>query len=104
MSRLPFPMPAPQALAAPILIVLLLAMLVLPLPPFLLDVFFSFNIAVALVVLLVSAYTVKPLDFAVFPTVLLITTMLRPALNVASPSRPAASASRAPSRAARCRA
>ena len=51
---MPFPMPAAQALAAPVLIVVLLAMLVLPLPPFLLDVFFSFNIAVALVVLLVA--------------------------------------------------
>jgi flagellar biosynthesis protein FlhA len=81
---LPFPLPAGQALAAPALIVVLLAMLVLPLPPFLLDVFFTFNIAVALIVLLVSAYTIKPLDFAVFPTILLITTMLRLGLNVAS--------------------
>lgn len=81
---LPFPLPAAQALAAPVLIVLLLAMLVLPLPAFLLDVFFSFNIAVALIVLLVSAYTVKPLDFAAFPSILLITTMLRLGLNVAS--------------------
>ncbi|HYF60020.1 MAG TPA: flagellar biosynthesis protein FlhA [Burkholderiaceae bacterium] len=84
MSRLPFPMPRAQAFAAPILIVVLLAMLVLPLPPLLLDVFFTFNIAVALVVLLVSSYTVKPLDFAVFPTVLLVSTMLRLGLNVAS--------------------
>jgi flagellar biosynthesis protein FlhA len=81
---LPFPLPPLQALGAPALIVILLAMLVLPLPPFLLDVFFSFNIAIALVVLLVSAYTIKPLDFAAFPTVLLITTMLRLGLNVAS--------------------
>ncbi len=83
-AALPFPMPAAQALAAPVLIVVLLAMLVLPLPAFLPDVFFSFNIAVALIVLLVASYTIKPLDFAAFPTVLLITTMLRLALNVAS--------------------
>jgi flagellar biosynthesis protein FlhA len=83
-SWLPFPLPNPRALGAPVLILLLLAMLVLPLPPFLLDVFFTFNIAVALLVLLVSAYTVKPLSFAAFPTVLLLTTMLRLGLNVAS--------------------
>jgi flagellar biosynthesis protein FlhA len=78
------PMPPLRAIGAPILIVVLLAMLVLPLPPFLLDVLFTFNIAVALIVLLVSAYTIKPLDFAAFPTVLLLTTMLRLGLNVAS--------------------
>ena len=83
-SWLPFPLPRGQALAAPVLICIMLSMLVLPLPPFLLDVFFSFNIAVALVVLLVASYTIKPLDFAAFPTILLITTMLRLALNVAS--------------------
>jgi flagellar biosynthesis protein FlhA len=83
-SWLPFPLPRAQALAAPVLICVMLSMLVLPLPPFLLDVFFSFNIAVALVVLLVASYTIKPLDFAAFPTILLITTMLRLALNVAS--------------------
>ena len=83
-SLLPGPLPGWKALAAPVLIVVLLAMLILPLPAFLLDVFFSFNIAVALIVLLVAAYTVKPLEFAAFPTVLLITTMLRLGLNVAS--------------------
>lgn len=83
-SWMPFPLPDARALGAPVLILLLLAMLVLPLPPFLLDVFFTFNIAVALLVLLVSAYTVKPLSFAAFPTVLLLTTMLRLGLNVAS--------------------
>ncbi len=83
-SWLPFPLPRTQVLAAPVLICIMLAMLVLPLPPFLLDVFFSFNIAIALVVLLVASYTIKPLDFAAFPTILLITTMLRLALNVAS--------------------
>ena len=81
---MPLPLPALRMLGAPVLIVVLLAMLVLPLPAFLLDVFFTFNIAVALVVLLVASYIVKPLDFAVFPTVLLLTTMLRLGLNVAS--------------------
>ena len=73
-----------KALAVPIFIVLILAMLVLPLPPFLLDLFFTFNIALAIVVLLVSSYTKRPLDFAIFPTILLITTLLRLSLNVAS--------------------
>jgi flagellar biosynthesis protein FlhA len=80
----PVPMPAARMFAAPLLIMVLLAMLVLPLPPLLLDVLFTFNIAVSLVVLLVASYTVRPLDFAVFPTVLLLTTMLRLGLNVAS--------------------
>jgi flagellar biosynthesis protein FlhA len=73
-----------KALAAPLLIILMLAMMVLPLPAFMLDVFFSFNIAIAIIVLLTSLYTVRPLDFMVFPTVLLVTTMLRLSLNVAS--------------------
>ena len=73
-----------QALAAPVLIIMLLAMMILPLPPFVLDLFFSFNIALSIIVLLTSLYTVKPLDFMAFPTVLLISTMLRLALNVAS--------------------
>lgn len=73
-----------KALAAPLLIVLMLAMMILPLPAFMLDVFFSFNIAIAIIVLLTSLYTIKPLDFMVFPTVLLVTTMLRLSLNVAS--------------------
>ena len=59
-------------------------MVVLPIPPFLLDLFFTFNIALAMVVLLVTVYTRRPLDFAAFPTVLLIATLLRLALNVAS--------------------
>jgi flagellar biosynthesis protein FlhA len=58
--------------------------MILPLPPILLDVFFSFNIALAIVVLLVSVYTFRPLDFAVFPTILLVSTLFRLALNVAS--------------------
>jgi len=73
-----------RALAAPLLIVMMLAMMVLPLPAFALDMFFSFNIALAIIVLLTSLYTVKPLDFMVFPTVLLVSTMLRLSLNVAS--------------------
>jgi flagellar biosynthesis protein FlhA len=73
-----------KALAAPILVVLILTMMVLPLPPFMLDLLFTFNIACALMVMMVSAYMVRPLDFAAFPTVLLLTTMLRLSLNVAS--------------------
>ncbi len=73
-----------RSLAGPILIVMILAMMVLPLPPFLLDILFTFNIAVAVMVLLVSMNTTRALDFAVFPTVLLITTLLRLSLNVAS--------------------
>jgi flagellar biosynthesis protein FlhA len=71
-------------LFGPLLIMLILGMMVLPLPPFLLDLLFTFNIALAMLVLLSAMYTVKPLDFAVFPTVLLITTLLRLSLNVAS--------------------
>lgn len=73
-----------RALAGPILIVMMLAMMILPLPAFALDIFFSFNIALAIIILLTSLYTVKPLDFMVFPTVLLVSTMLRLSLNVAS--------------------
>ncbi|GGE92517.1 flagellar biosynthesis protein FlhA [Massilia psychrophila] len=73
-----------NALAAPMIIILLLAMMVLPLPAFVLDVFFSFNIALSVIVLLTALYTVKPLDFMAFPTILLVSTMLRLSLNVAS--------------------
>ncbi|MET3108475.1 flagellar biosynthesis protein FlhA [Oxalobacteraceae bacterium GrIS 2.11] len=73
-----------KALAAPLLIVMILMMMVLPLPAFVLDIFFSFNIALAVIVLLTSFHTIKPLDFMVFPTVLLVSTMLRLSLNVAS--------------------
>jgi flagellar biosynthesis protein FlhA len=76
--------PNAKALAAPILIILMLSMMILPLPAFMLDLFFSFNIALAIIVLLTSLYTVKPLDFMVFPAVLLVSTMLRLSLNVAS--------------------
>jgi flagellar biosynthesis protein FlhA len=72
------------SLGAPVLVVIVLAMLILPVPAVGLDVLFTFNIFFALVVLLVSVYTPKPLSFASFPTVLLIATMLRLALNIAS--------------------
>jgi len=71
-------------LGTPILVVFMLAMLVVPLPPFLLDLSFTFNIALALVVLLMSVYAMRPMDFGVFPTVLLVSTLLRLVLNVAS--------------------
>jgi len=73
-----------RQLAAPILVVMILGMMVLPLPPFLLDLLFTFNLAVAVMVLLVAMYTKKPLEFSAFPTVLLVTTLLRLSLNVAS--------------------
>ena len=73
-----------QGAAAPMLVVAILAMMVLPLPPMLLDVFFTINIAVALMVMMVAAYMIRPLDFAAFPSVLLLTTLMRLSLNVAS--------------------
>ncbi len=81
---LPFELPSLRMLAVPVFILLTLAMMMLPLPPLVLDLFFAFNIALALVVLLVSAYTIKPLDFAVFPALLLMTTLMRLSLNIAS--------------------
>ncbi|GAB3667469.1 flagellar biosynthesis protein FlhA [Ramlibacter alkalitolerans] len=77
-------LPAVRALGAPLLIVMILAMMLVPLPAFLLDLLFTFNIALALVVLMVASYTRRTLDFASFPGVLLVTTLLRLALNVAS--------------------
>lgn len=71
-------------LGIPVLLLVILAMMTLPLPPFLLDVLFTFNITIALVVLCVAVYAMRPLDFAVFPTILLVSTLLRLALNVAS--------------------
>ena len=70
--------------AAPLLIMMILAMMVLPLPAFVLDLFFTFNIAISILVLMVAVNTQKTLDFSVFPTVLLVTTLLRLSLNVAS--------------------
>ncbi|MFY9317752.1 MAG: flagellar biosynthesis protein FlhA [Burkholderiales bacterium] len=72
------------AYAAPLLIVLILGMMILPLPPLLLDLLFTFNIALGMIVLLAAVYSTKPLDFAAFPTILLLTTLLRLSLNVAS--------------------
>ena len=73
-----------KALVAPIFIILVLSMMVLPLPPFALDMLFTFNIAMALMVMLMAAYMIKPLDFSAFPAVILLTTLLRLSLNVAS--------------------
>ena len=71
-------------LGVPLLLLAMLAMMMLPIPPFLLDLLFTFNIALSIVVLLVCVYALRPLDFQVFPTILLIATLLRLALNVAS--------------------
>jgi flagellar biosynthesis protein FlhA len=73
-----------KGLAGPVLIIMILSMMVLPLPAFLLDLLFTFNIAMSVMVLLVSMYTMKALDFAAFPAVLLFSTLLRLSLNVAS--------------------
>ena len=73
-----------QKYAAPIFLIALLGMIMLPLPPILLDVLFTFNIVLALIVILVSVSAKRPLDFSVFPTVILGTTLMRLALNVAS--------------------
>lgn len=75
---------ATKSTAAPLLIVMLLAMMILPLPPIVLDVLFTFNIALSILVLMIGLHTSKPLDFIAFPSVLLMTTMLRLSLNVAS--------------------
>ena len=73
-----------QVLAGPILILIILSMMVLPLPPFILDLLFTFNIALSIMVLLVAMFTQRTLDFAAFPTILLFSTLLRLSLNVAS--------------------
>ena len=73
-----------RALMAPLVVVMILAMMVLPLAPFVLDLLFTFNIAMALMVMMVAAYMIRPLDFAAFPAVILLTTLLRLSLNVAS--------------------
>lgn len=73
-----------QILAGPILILLILSMMVLPLPPFLLDMLFTFNIALSIMVLLVAMFTKRTLEFAAFPTILLFSTLLRLSRNVAS--------------------
>ncbi len=73
-----------SGIGAPVLLMGMLAMVILPLPPILLDMFFTFNITFALIILLIVIYAQKPLDFALFPTVILIATLLRLSLNVAS--------------------
>lgn len=73
-----------SSLAGPILIMLILTMMILPLPPVILDIFFTFNIAVSIIVLMIGLQVKKPLEFSVFPSVLLVTTLLRLSLNVAS--------------------
>ncbi|MBU1362116.1 MAG: flagellar biosynthesis protein FlhA [Gammaproteobacteria bacterium] len=73
-----------QRAAAPLLVIAILALMVLPIPSWMLDGFFTLNIAVALMVMMVAAYMVRPLDFAAFPSVLLLTTLMRLSLNVAS--------------------
>jgi len=73
-----------QGLGTPIMLVIMLSMMILPIPAFFLDIFFTFNIALSLVVLLAVIYSDRPLDFAIFPTVILIATLLRLGLNVAS--------------------
>ena len=77
-------LPLLRSLGAPLFIVMVLAMMVLPLPAWMLDLLFTFNIAMALVVMMVASQMVRPLDFAAFPAVLLVTTLLRLSLNVAS--------------------
>lgn len=73
-----------QGLGAPLIVMAMLAMIVVPLPPLMLDALFSFNIAVSLVILLAVLYVQRPLEFSVFPSILLMVTLLRLALNVAS--------------------
>jgi flagellar biosynthesis protein FlhA len=72
------------SLAGPSAFVLVLAMVVVPLPAFALDLLFTFNISFALMILLASLYTAKPTDFSAFPTLLLVTTLLRLSLNIAA--------------------
>ncbi len=71
-------------MGAPLVLIGMLAMVILPLPPFLLDILFTFNITFSLIILLVTVYSTRPLDFSIFPLVILIATLLRLALNVAS--------------------
>ncbi|MGD9842996.1 MAG: FHIPEP family type III secretion protein, partial [Steroidobacteraceae bacterium] len=75
-----------SGLGVPVGVMLVLAMIIVPMPPFLLDVLFTFNIALSLVVVMAVFYVARPLEFGVFPSVLLLATLLRLALNVASTS------------------
>lgn len=73
-----------KSLGIPALVLLIIAMLILPLPTWLLDILFTFNIMIALIVIMIAIHTSRPLDFSSFPSVLLVATMLRLSLNVAS--------------------
>ena len=73
-----------KGIGVPLLLVVMLAMMMVPLPPLALDVLFTFNIALSVAILLTAIYVGRPLDFAVFPSILLIVTLLRLALNIAS--------------------
>src|SRR6202046_3977926 len=76
---------ARNGLGVPLLVMVVLAMMVLPLPAFLLDIFFTFNISLSIMILLAVIYVRRALEFATFPTVLLGATLLRLGLNVAAP-------------------
>ena len=73
-----------SGLGVPLLVLLILSMLIIPLPPFLLDILFTFNIMIGLIIIMVAINSSKPLDFSSFPSILLLATMLRLGLNVAS--------------------
>ena len=73
-----------KPLGIPALVLLIIAMLILPLPTFLLDILFTLNIMIGLIVIMIAIHTERPLDFSSFPAVLLFATMLRLSLNVAS--------------------
>ena len=73
-----------QGLVAPVMVIALLGMMIIPLPPIALDLFFTLNICLSIIIVLVSIYAQRPLDFVIFPTVILVSTLFRLALNVAS--------------------
>lgn len=73
-----------RGLIAPFLVIAMLGMMVIPLPPIALDMFFTFNISLSVIILLVCIYASRPLDFVIFPTIILVATLFRLALNVAS--------------------
>jgi flagellar biosynthesis protein FlhA len=73
-----------RGLVAPIMVIALLGMMIIPLPPIALDLFFTLNICLSIIIVLVSVYAQRPLDFVIFPTIILISTLFRLALNVAS--------------------
>ena len=75
---------AQRGLVAPLMVITLMAMMILPIPTLALDLFFTFNICLSIIVLLVCVYAGRPLDFVIFPTIILVATLFRLALNVAS--------------------